>query len=83
MKSVRVIRIVDPDNFAVLLYASFLGLVKTEKNAHECGLARSVLTEQRMYLALLKLKGNVVIRNDSGESFCDVQHFNYVIAHTP
>ena len=35
-----------------------------------------------MDLALLQLKGDVIIRNDSGKTFGNIQHFNCIFRHT-
>ena len=56
-------------------------LVKPEQHAHQRGLTRSVLTQQGVDFPLLKLKGDIVIRYNTGKFLCDAQHLNNIIVH--
>ena len=76
---VCVVRVADLDLAAVLVDLALLRLVQTEQDAHERRFARAVFAEQGMNFSLFQLQGNVVVGDDSGETFCDVQHLNRVI----
>ena len=55
---------------------ALLGLVQTEEHAHERGFACAVFAQQGVDLALFELKRNVVVGDNTGESFGDVEHLN-------
>ena len=75
---IGVVGIVDLYLFAVLLDDALFGLVHAEQHGHQCRLSCAVFPEQRVDLALPQLQSDIVIRNDSGKSLCDVQHLNCV-----
>ena len=75
-QGVGVVGILDGHHLAVLLDDALLRLVQAEQHAHQRGLARAVFTQQGVDLALLQLKGDVVVGDNTGEPFRDVQHFN-------
>ena len=75
---VCVVRVLDRDDLAVFFNDALLRLIQTEQDAHQRGLARAVLAEQRVDLALFQLQGDVVVRDDAGEPLGDVQHLNRV-----
>ena len=77
-QSISVVGIVDLHLFAVLLDDAFFGLVHAEQHRHQRGLSCAVFPKQRVDLALPQLQSDIVIRNDSGKSLCDVQHLNCV-----
>ena len=63
---------------AVLFDDALLSLVQAEQNAHQRRFARAVFAQQSMDLTLLQLKRDVVIGDDTGKPFCNVQHFNCI-----
>ena len=73
---VGIVRVLDGHDLAVLLDGALLGLVQTEEHAHERGFACAVFAQQGMDLALFELKRNVVVGDNTGESFGDVEHLN-------
>ena len=75
---IGVVGVVDLDFFAVLFDDALLRLIEAEQNAHQRGLARAVLPQQRMDLALFQLQGDIVVGDDPGESLGDVQHLDCV-----
>ena len=77
-KIVGVIRILDLDFFAVFFDDAFFCLIQTEEHAHQSRLAGAVFTEQGVYFAFFQLKRDVVIRDDAGKTFGDVQHLNRI-----
>jgi len=76
VQGVRVVRVADADDFAVLLDDAAVRLVKAEEHAHERRFASAVFTEQGVNLALAQLQRDVVVRLDAGEYLGDIQHFN-------
>ena len=74
----RVVRIVDPDDLAVFTDLPCFRLIEAEQDTHQRRLARSVLAEKRVDLALPELKRDVVICHDPGELLADVVHFDNV-----
>ena len=77
-----VIGIADLDHLAVFLDHAFFRLVKAEQNAHQSGLSRAVLAQQRMNLSGPQLQGDVVVGLDPGENLGDVQHLDHIFRHT-
>ena len=75
---IGVVGVVDLDFFAVLFDDALFRLIEAEQNAHQRGLARAVLPQQRMDLALFQLQGDIVVGDDPGESLGDVQHLDCV-----
>ena len=73
---VGIVRVLDGHDLSILFDDALLGLVQTEEHAHERGLARAVFAQQGMDLALFELKRNVVVGDNTGESFGDVEHLN-------
>ena len=76
---VGVVRVADLDLAAVLVDLAFLRLVKAEEDAHERRFACAVFTEQGVDLTLFELQGDVVVGDDTGETFCDVEHLDRVL----
>ena len=62
----------DPDNTAICM-------VKPEENAHESGLACSVLPKDRMDLSLSYLQCYIIIGNDSRKFLAYSEHFDNVV----
>ena len=79
VKRRRVVRVADLYLNAILFNNAFLGLVQAEQDTHQCRLACTVLAKQGMDFAAPELKGDVVIRNDAGETLRYIQHLNDVI----
>ena len=75
---IGVVGVVDLDFFAVFFDDALFRLIEAEQNAHQRGLARAVLPQQRMDLALFQLQGDIVVGDDPGESLGDVQHLDCV-----
>ena len=71
---VCVVRVLYLDLDAVLFDDALLGLIQTEKHAHQGRFSRAVFAEQRVYLALFELKRNIVVGDDAGEPLGDVKH---------
>ena len=76
---VGVVRVADLDLAAVLVDLAFLRLIKAEEDAHERRFACAVFTEQGVDLTLFELQGDVVVGDDTGETFCDVEHLDRVL----
>ena len=66
---------------AVDQYLPAVRLVHAEEHAHQGGLARAVLPEQGVDLALANGDGDVVVCRDAREVLRDMAHFNDVITH--
>ena len=73
---VGIVRVLDGHDLSILFDDALLGLVQTEEHAHERGFACAVFAQQGMDLALFELKRNVVVGDNTGESFGDVEHLN-------
>ena len=73
-----IVGVPDLDHLTVLFNDTLFRLVKAEQDAHQGGFSRTVFAQQRMDLAPLQLKGNVVVRHYAGKFFSDIEHFNYV-----
>ena len=81
-----VVGVVDLDLLAVLLDDALFRLIQTEKDAHQRGLARAVLSQQSVDLALFQLQGNVIVCLDSGEYLGNVEHLDHILrrrVHVP
>ena len=81
-----VVGVVDRDLLTVLLDDALFRLIQAEKNAHQRGLARAVLSEQSVDLALFQLQGNVIVCLDPGEYFGNVEHLDHILrrrVHVP
>ena len=76
---VGIIGVLDLYLNAILTDGALLGLVKAKQHRHQRGLTRAVLAQQRMDLTLTQLQGDVIIGDDTGELFGDVQHFNGIL----
>ena len=76
---VRVVRVADLNLAAVLVDLALLRLVQAEQDAHKRRFASAVFAEQGVDFTLFQPQGDVVVGDDSGETFCDVQHLNRVI----
>ena len=74
----RIVGVVYLYDLAVFLDNALLRLVHSEKHAHERALARAVLAQKRVDLALPELEGDVVVGYNSGKALSDALHLNYV-----
>ena len=74
----RVVRVVYLDDLAVFLDGALLRLVHSEKYAHKRALARAVLAQKRVDLALSELEGDVVVCDYSGKALGYAKHLDYV-----
>ena len=74
----RVVGVVYLDDLAVFLDDALLRLVHSEKHAHQRALARAVLAQKRVDLALSELEGDVVVSDYSGKTLGDAEHLYYV-----
>ena len=75
-QGVGVVGILDGHHLTVLFDDALLRLVQAEQNTHQRGFARAVFAQQGVDLALFQLQGDVVVGDNTGEPFGDVQHFN-------
>ena len=79
-----VVGVVDLHNLAVLPDLARLRLVQTEQYAHQGGLARAVLSQKGVDLPPPELKCDVIVGDDTGELFGNVEHLNDVFRfHSP
>ena len=78
-ESIGIIWVVDFHFHPVFFDDAFLRLIKTEEHTHQGALARTVFSEQCMNFAFFQLKGDIIIGNDTGESFGNVQHFYSIL----
>ena len=81
-----VVGVVDLDLLAVLLDDALFRLIQAEKDAHQRGLARAVLSEQSVDLALFQLQGDVIVRLDPREYLGNVEHLDHILrrrVHVP
>ena len=75
-----VVGVVDLHHFAVLADLALFRLVQAEQHAHQRGFARAVFAQQGVDLTPPQLKGDVVVGDDTGELFGDVQHLDDVLS---
>ena len=66
---VGVVRVLDLDLAPSFLIIALLRLVQAEQDAHQRGFACAVFAEQGVDLALSELKRDVVVGDDTGETF--------------
>ena len=78
-ESVGIVGVVDFHFDPIFFDDALLRLIKTEEHAHQGALARTVLSEQCVNFAFFQLKGDIIICNDTGESFGNVQHFYSIL----
>src|SRR5699024_4214347 len=79
-----VVGVIDPHHLAVLSNLSRLRLVQAEQHTHQGGLARAVFAQKRVDLSLPELKCDVIVGDDTGEFFRDMEHLNDVFhSHSP
>ena len=57
------------------------GLIEAEQNAHECRFSCSVFAEKSVNLALFQLQSDVVVGDDAGKFFRNIQHLDNIIIH--
>ena len=74
-----VVGVVDLHDLAVFLDDACFRLIKSEQNAHQRGFARAVFSQQSVNLSPAELESDIVIGDNAGEFFPDVEHFNNVI----
>jgi hypothetical protein len=55
---------------------ALVGTLHAVQDLHERGLARAVLADDGMHVALPHGKGDVAVGHDAGESFCDPLEFD-------
>ena len=79
---VGIVGVVDLDLLPVLADLALLRLIQPEKHAHERGLSRAVFTQKGVDLAFFQLQRDVVVGNDAGEPFGDIQHLDRILGHT-
>ena len=70
------------DNPVVYGYLALIGGVQAEKDVHEGGFPRAILTEQCVNLARLYEQIDTVIGHHTGESLHDALHANGVLDST-
>ena len=78
-KSICVIRVVDFYFNTVFFDDTFFRLIKAEQHTHQCALARAIFSQKCMDFAFFELKGDVIVCNDPGELFGNVQHFYSIL----
>ena len=79
VQTVGIIRVLDFYLFAILLNDALFRLIQAKENAHKCTLTGPVLAEQRVDLASLQLKSDVIIGFDPGKLLCNMEHLDYII----
>ena len=73
-----IVGVVDLDLNTVFLDGAFLRLIQAEEHTHERGFSRAVFAEQGVNLTVLQLERDVIICDDAGEAFGDIQHLNRI-----
>jgi len=68
----RGLRRAERDRFAVQRHLALVGCVEPVEDVHQRRLARAVLTEERVHLAMPQVEADIVVCDDTGEAFGDV-----------
>ena len=64
----------EPDGLALDQDLALVRVVEAVEDVHQGGLARPVLAQERVYLALTEIEADVVVRDDAREPLGDVAH---------
>ena len=75
---IGIIRVHDLNRLSVLADLPHFSLIEAKEDAHQSGFSGAVLTQQRVDLATLQLKCDVVVGDDARKHFCDVKHLNCI-----
>ena len=79
-----VVGIVDPHDLTVFLDLPRFRLIQAEQHAHQGRFARAVLAQKRVDLPSPQLEGDIIIGDDTGKFFGDMEHLDDVLSfHNP
>ncbi len=74
-----VVGVVDFYFLAVFLDDALFRLIQAEQNAHQRGFTGAVLAQQGVDLALPELERDIVVGDNAGELFSNMEHFDDII----